>query len=219
MFQTKEQLMAMGLTAEQADSVIKAHNDTIADQYIPMHRFNEVYEENKKNKETITTLNQQITQLSEFQGTNEELTQRINTLTTQNTEMQQKHQQEIDQLKHENAIRLGVTNYKCKPHDVDLVMGKIDREKLTFNDKGEVSGLSEQLDALSKDSSFLFQTTVQTPNKPAWFPKGTEPESGKNPQETLSAAAQLGAALAKGRSSVSAGTQSGMDYFFGSKNK
>lgn len=218
MFKTKEELIAMGLTAEQADAVIKAHNDTIKDQFVPKHRFDEVYQENTANKQTIASLNQQITQLGSFQGTAEELQQQINTLTAQNTQMQTQHQQELDQLKLDNAIKFGIASYERKPHDADLVLGKLDRTKLSLKEDGTVEGLKEQLDGIVKNSEFLFAPVSPAPDpKPAWLPKGDDPTAGKDPQNVLSAAEQFGAALAKGRAGVDSNTQSGLDYFFGSK--
>lgn len=217
MFKTKEELMAMGLTAEQADAVIKAHNDTIKDQFVPKHRFDEVYQENTANKQTITSLNQQITQLGSFQGTAEELQQQVNTLTTQNTELQTQHQRELDQLRLDNAIKFGIASYERKPHDVDLVLGKLDKSKLSLKEDGTVEGLNDQLAGIVKSSEFLF-APISNPNpKPAWMPKGDDPTPGKDPATTLSVSEQFGAALAKGRSSIDAGTQSGLDYFFGPK--
>ena len=47
---------------------------------------------------------------------------------------------------------------KENPKDADVLEALISKEKLTLNDKGEIIGLSEQLDALKKEKTFLFES-------------------------------------------------------------
>jgi phage minor structural protein GP20 len=54
------------------------------------------------------------------------------------------------------AMKLSIL--KENPKDADVLEALISKEKLTLNDKGEITGLSEQLDTLKKEKSFLFET-------------------------------------------------------------
>ena len=77
---------------------------------------------------------------------------------------------EVDRLKLENTkavedlkLQYAVLDKlrDAKAIDPDLVMksGLIDKTKLTYNDKGELTGLDEQLTDLTKNKAFLFKET------------------------------------------------------------
>lgn len=48
--------------------------------------------------------------------------------------------------------------------DADVLEALISKEKLTLNDKGEITGLSEQLDTLKKEKNFLFESEEKKDN-------------------------------------------------------
>lgn len=54
------------------------------------------------------------------------------------------------------AMKLSIL--KANPKDADVLEALISKEKLTLNDKGELTGLTEQLDALKKEKTFLFES-------------------------------------------------------------
>lgn len=132
----------------------------------------------QKKVDTIDGLNQKISQL-ETDKTN--LTNDLNT--------------KVSTIQKDHAIEGAIRDAKGK--NVKAIKALLDNEKITF-ENGELSGLSDQLDALksAEDSSMLFGD-VQTP------PAGTHPNNppsggnGGNPQTSTSFADAIAKALGK----------------------
>ncbi len=211
---TKEELIALGLTDQQADKVLKAHKDAINNQYVPKHRFDEVNEENKTGKQTIASLNKQIEDLGSFKGTNEELTKQIETLTQQNAENQKQHDLKIAELKKTNAVELACMSYEHAPHDIEMLLREMDLAKISVNSDGKLNGFKEQADHIYEAKPFLFKSDSNS-GRFGWNPKGTNPAEGKSGgSDSMSAAEQFGKQLAEGQAAASS-TKAGMDFFFG----
>ena len=92
----KEQLVAMGLTNEQVDKVIKAHKKDLDGKYVPKERFNAVNEQVKTANQTIEDRDNQIEKLKAFEGTNEELQKEITKLQGENATEKKKHQEMVE---------------------------------------------------------------------------------------------------------------------------
>lgn len=72
----KEDLIAMGLSEEQADKVMAS----LDGNYIPKTRFNEVNEENKTLKKSVSDRDKQLEELKKSSGDNAALQQQIESL-------------------------------------------------------------------------------------------------------------------------------------------
>lgn len=59
-------------------------------------------------------------------------------------------------VKKEYAVKNKLKDAKAK--DVDLTFGLIDMEKVSFDDKGNLTGLDDQVSNLTKNKDFLFET-------------------------------------------------------------
>ena len=82
----KEDLIQLGLTEEQAEKVVKLHSEELDVSFVPKSRFNEVNEENKSLKQTVSERDKQLEDLSKTAGDSEELKKQIETLKTANSE-------------------------------------------------------------------------------------------------------------------------------------
>lgn len=146
----KEDLIAMGLTEEQAGKVMEALNGN----YVTKTRFNEVNQENGKLKKTLSERDSQMEELKKTSGNNEELQKKIEELQAGNKAEAEKHEKEIKDLRLTSAIKLALSG---KVHDEDMAAALFDREKLVLTADGKVSGLEEQIKAIRENKAFLFK--------------------------------------------------------------
>ena len=101
----KEDLIAMGLTEEQAKKVM----DSLDGNYVTKTRFNEVNEENKTLKKSVSDRDKQLEDLKKSSGDNEELKKQIETLQQENANQKKAHDAEMTQLRLDNAIDAAVS--------------------------------------------------------------------------------------------------------------
>lgn len=146
---TKEQLIALGLTEEQATKVVEGFGNMI-----PKARFDELNEAKKKLDADLKERDKQLEELGKAAGMTEELKQQIQQLQTANQEAAEKHATEMKELTLTNAIKSALHN---KVHDEALVAGLFDKEKLVI-DGDNVVGLDEQLKTLQESKAFLFKS-------------------------------------------------------------
>lgn len=169
----KEQLIALGLTEEQADKVIEGFG-----QMIPKSRFDEINEAKKQLEQQIKDRDNQLKELQKKAEGNEELSKQIQELQEANKQAKTQYEQQLKDLQVSSAIKLALAG---KAHDADLVAGLIDKSKIELGEDGKITkGLEEQIQSLRESKSFLF-VPEQKPNKPKFSgvipsenPNGTE---------------------------------------------
>lgn len=133
--------------------------------YVPVAKFNEINEQRNTYKGQIDTLNTQIKDFEKSAKGNDELLAQIEKFKGDNEALSGK----IKDITLESAIKLGLVNNKAKY--ADLLAGKIDKSKLQLDDKGNVTGLDEQIKTLQEGYKDLFEPTVPV----------TQPIPGSNP--------------------------------------
>lgn len=157
---TKESLMAMGLTEEQATKVMEGLNGS----FVTKTRFNEVNEELKTAKATITERDGQL-----------------NALKTSGADAAAKdkaHAEEIQKIKMDNALEKALTDAKAiNPATVKPLLTAF-MEKATLDDDGTIRGLADEIGKLAKTegTSFLFKaddTAQQTTTISGASPAGS----------------------------------------------
>ena len=168
----KEDLIAMGLTEDQAKKVM----DSLDGNFVTKARFNEVNEENKTLKQSVADRDKQLEDLKKSSGDNAELKKQIEDLQETNKSEAKKHADEMKELRLTNAIKLAVAG---KVHDEDMTAALFDRSRLILADDGKVSGLNEQLESIRKEKAFLFKDGdggqgSGGKGKPGYKPKGGE---------------------------------------------
>lgn len=146
----KEDLIAMGLTEEQAAKVM----DSLDGNFVTKTRFNEINEENKTLKQSISERDTQLEELKKSSGDNAELKQQIEALQQQNAEQQKAHIAEMNRLKLDNVIDSALTAAGAK--NIKAVRALLDPESLKLGNDGNLTGLDEQLKAVRKSDSYLF---------------------------------------------------------------
>lgn len=182
----KEDLIAMGLTEDQAKKVM----DSLDGNFVTKTRFNEVNEENKTLKQSVADRDKQLEDLKKSSGDNAELKKQIETLQQQNAEQQKAHEAELKQLKLDNAIDTALTAAGAK--NVKAVKPFIDTTKIKLGDDGKLTGLDEQLKEVQKTEGYLFAEKQQTfkgfqPGASGEVKPGTEVDTSKMTYSELAA--------------------------------
>ena len=151
----KEDLIAMGLTEEQAKKVM----DSLDGSFVTKARFNEINEENKTLKQSVADRDKQLEDLKKSSGDNAELKKQIETLQQQNADQKKAHDAEMAQLKLDNAIDAALTAAGAK--NIKAVRAMIDTSKMKLGEDGTVEGLSDAIKAVQKSDSYMFNTVQQ----------------------------------------------------------
>ena len=154
----KDELIALGLSDEQATKVLDGFKD-----YIPRSRFNEVNEAKKNAENLLTERDKQLAELKKSNGENEELKKQIETLQAENKDAKAKYELELKQLQITNAVEReliasGAKNTKAVKALLNLENAEMDGDT--------VKGLADQIKALkeNEDSKFLFaEKQITTP--------------------------------------------------------
>ena len=166
---TLEQLMEMGLDEETAKKILKAYQDSIKDQYIPIARFNEVNEEKKELKAQLEERDGQLKELKVKATGNEELTSKITELENLNNQTKKEYETKIAELRKETSIELKLKDEKAK--NIKAVKALLDLKKVSLEGDSLI-GLEEQLKGLKETDPYLFgEDTI----------RGREPNKDTNP--------------------------------------
>ena len=151
----KEDLIAMGLTEDQAKKVM----DSLDGNFVTKARFNEVNEENKTLKQSVADRDKQLEDLKKSSGDNAELKKQIETLQQQNADQKKVHDAEMAQLKLDNAIDAALTAAGAK--NIKAVRAMIDTSKMKLGEDGTIEGLPDAIKAVQKSDSYMFNTVQQ----------------------------------------------------------
>lgn len=150
-------------------------------QAVPKETFNAVSNDLKQAKKDIAIRDTQLQELKDSAGDIETLKTTIETMAQENTKAEAKYQEEIKQIKLNNAIDKALSGAKAK--NLRAVKALLDMEKVEL-DGDNLKGLDDQIAALTtgEDSKFLFDA-VEDP-KPNF--KGINPaEGGDGPPKNL----------------------------------
>ena len=167
----KEQLQALGITAEQADKVLEAYKG-----WVPSTRFNEVNEAKKQAEAQIKERDTQLADLKKGLDGKDELTAKIEALQAENKAALEKYEHDLKSYKISNAIELALAQHGAK--NLKAVKALIDVEKIKV-DGEKVEGIEDQITALIKgaDTSFLFESKQPEAQAPKGMKAG---DSGGN---------------------------------------
>lgn len=178
---TKQELIDLGLSEENADKVLKDH--------VPYDRFKQVNDDKKAFESQIADLNKDIGALNDKIKAGESAEQSIKDLQEQ---LKQKDAQ-MKASRKDAAIRLALTEAKAKNAKAALAL--LDADKLELQEDGTVKGIKEAIEALQKSDGYLFEAKAQpTPPPASGF---NPPPSDTTPPAPLSLHDSIAAALKK----------------------
>lgn len=171
---TRKQLEDLGLSKEQADSIMKINGDDIENaKSASAAEIKNLQTEVSGLKTQVTDRDKQLETLKTAAGDNETLTKQIADLQAENTKVKETHESEMNQLKVDFAVEKALTGAKAK--NIKAVKALLDLEDAKLDKEGNVKGLQEQIDKLTsgEDTKFLFNE-VQNPQQQQTF-KGFQP--------------------------------------------
>ena len=152
---TRKQLEDLGISKEQADSIMKINGDDI-------ENAKSASAAEIKNLQTeVTGLKTQVSDRDK-QLDNETLTKQIADLQAENTKVKETHESEMNQLKIDFAVEKALTGAKAK--NIKAVKALLELEDAKLDKDGNVRGLAEQIEKLTSgdDTKFLFEAQKQT---------------------------------------------------------
>lgn len=161
------------VTEKLGDKKIDIVNDG---NWIPKDKFNSLNETKKDLETQLNTANTTIADLKKANKDNEELQSKIQQYEKDLETLKAESETKIKNLTLDNAIKLALKDNKAKFDD--LLIGKVDREKLVIKEDGTIEGLDEQIKGLKETYKDLFVEPVSgaTPNN-----KGQSDTGPKDP--------------------------------------
>lgn len=165
----KEELIAKGLTEEQAKTVMDIYTEEMKG-LIPKSRFDEVNMAKADLEKQVADRDKQLKALKDEAKDSEALQTKITELEDANKATKKAYEDKIRDMKLTSAIKDQLTDCKYP----ELVADKFDRSKLILADDGSVSGLAEQLKTVKETYKELFVPPVSGK---------TPPNNGKTPPQ------------------------------------
>lgn len=153
----KDELIAKGLSDEQAKAVLELY-DTEIKEYVPKTELDNAKNENSALTENLKERDKQLKQLKESAGDNEELKKQIEKLQADNKAADDRHKAEVQQLKINAAVEMALTKSGAKT--LKAVKALLDMDSIKLDKDGNVTGLDEQVKSLAtgEDTKYLFNT-------------------------------------------------------------
>lgn len=148
------------------DAAIKEINKEAPNNVIPKEQYNVVSETKKKLESDLKARDEQLDVLKKSTGDVEELRDQIGKLQDDNKKAKDDYELKLKDMKFDAAIEKALSD-AIHP---DLIVSKIDRNKLVLNDDGTVIGLDEQKKELQK--SYADQFKIDKKGKKPLNPEG-----------------------------------------------
>ena len=160
---TRKQLEDLGLTKEQADSIIKINGDDIENaKSASVAEIKNLQTEVDGLKTQVGDRDKQLETLKASAGDNADLKKQIEDLQTENATAKANHESELNQLKIDFAVEKALTGAKAK--NIKAVKALLELDDAKLDKDGNVKGLAEQIEKLTSgdDTKFLFEAQKQT---------------------------------------------------------
>ena len=151
----KAEFVALGISEELAAKAEKASLEELKG-YVEKSKHEEVVEENKTLKTSVSDRDKQLETLKAAAGDNEELKKQIETMKQQNADQEKAHKAELAQLRLDNAMEAALTAAGAK--NSKAVKALLDVSKVKLGEDGKLTGWDEQIKAVQKSDSYLFHT-------------------------------------------------------------
>ena len=158
-----EVLKNCGVEEEKANEIVKAMNEakiyTTNLENVDV-RYNKLQEQKKQLEEASKTYQKQLEELTKNNADVEALNKLVEQLQLSNKELEENHSKEMHNLQFNFALEGALTNAKSKNNKALKALLNMDNIKYQ---EGKLEGLQEQIEALQKDASYLFdlETTPQ----------------------------------------------------------
>lgn len=146
----REELKKLGLSDEQVEAVIAAHGQTVQSLN---DQINTLQQSETDLQSQLTSRDKDLKKLQKDNGDNEALKTQISDLQQQYKDLEKSSAEKLVAIQRDSALSALLTEAKVK--NPKAVAALLDQEKIVFKD-GELSGAKEQVEALQKSDSYLF---------------------------------------------------------------
>ena len=168
----KELLKKAGIEEAKIDGVISEINKELPKYFIPKDKYNDLAEVKKQLENDLKTRDQQLEDLKNAAGTNEDLKQQIKDLQEANEKATRAWEDKLAQMQLEFALERALTAAKAK--NPKAVKALLDLEKVKL-DGEQLLGLDDQLKAIQQSDAYLF-------GEPGKVRSGTNPPGAGDPE-------------------------------------
>lgn len=171
----KEAFIALGISEELAVKAEKASLEELKG-YVEKSKHDEVVEENKTLKTSVSDRDKQLETLKAAAGDNGELKKQIEDMKKQNADQEKAHKAELAQLRLDNAIDAALVASGAK--NSKAVKALLDVSKVKLEEDGKLTGWDEQIKAVQKSDAYLFTEKQARPQLKGFHPgasSDTEP--------------------------------------------
>ena len=183
-----EVLKKCGVEEDKANEIVKAMVEakiyTTNLENVDV-RYNKLQEQKKQLEEASKTYQKQLEKLTKDNADVEALNKLVEQLQLSNKELETNHKQEMDRLQFNFALDGALTNAKSKNNKA--LKALLDMNSIKYQE-GKFEGLQEQIEALQKDASYLFDldTTPQNTGGLGNFGRGNSPTITKEQFRSMS---------------------------------
>ena len=183
-----EILKNCGVEEEKANEIVKAMNEakiyTTNLENVDV-RYNKLQEQKKQLEEASKTYQKQLEELTKNNADVEALNKLVEQLQLSNKELEENHSKEMHNLQFNFALEGALTNAKSKNNKALKALLNMDNIKYQ---EGKLEGLQEQIEALQKDASYLFNldTAPQNTGGLGNFGRGNNPTITKEQFRSMS---------------------------------
>ena len=175
----REDLKGLGLSDEQVGSVMAMHGSDVNGL---KEQVTTLTSERDGLQTQVGTVNGQLETLKKGHKDDDDLKAQIEKLQADNKTAAETYQSDLAKTKVDYQTELALTQAGAK--NVKAVKALLNSDKITLDDKGQLTGLSDQLEAVKKDNDFLFQPDDGKPATPNIVVPGN-PNPGASTGKTL----------------------------------
>ena len=182
-----EILKNCGVEEEKANEIVKAMNEakiyTTNLENVDV-RYNKLQEQKKQLEEASKTYQKQLEELTKNNADVEALNKLVEQLQLSNKELEENHSKEMHNLQFNFALEGALTNAKSKNNKALKALLNMDNIRYQ---EGKLEGLQEQIEALQKDASYLFdlETTPQNTGGLGNFGRNNQTENSGSSQSAF----------------------------------
>lgn len=165
---TLEELIAKGLTEDQAKDVMALHGKSTQAK---RKEVEDLTAEVTSLKETADATAKSIEDLTKDAKVSKELQEKLDTMTKEHNEALEAQKARADKIEFDSLLSAGLAEHKVLSEKA--IAGYLDNEKLSVvevDGKRVLSGLTEQITPLKESDGFLFG--AGKPSKPNYNPAG-----------------------------------------------
>ena len=183
-----EILKNCGVEEEKASEIVKAMSEakiyTTNLENVDV-RYNKLQEQKKQLEEASKNYEKQLKDLTKNNADVEALNKLVEQLQLSNKELEANHKQEMNKLQFDFALEGALNNAKSKNNKA--LRALLDMNSIKYQE-GKLEGLQEQIEALQKDASYLFNldTAPQNTGGLGNFGRGNNPTITKEQFRSMS---------------------------------